>query len=691
MSESPPLLPDSLLNKNLAEIVRDKASSAFAEEWVGKQVDSYHLDSLIGTGTHGVVFRACRTQPYQQTVAIKLFPALKGQAEQSVRFREECQALADLDHPGIAKILTAGLTEDETPYLVMPLVEGIAIDDYVAKIGRAPRQIAELSRQLASAVAYAHERNVVHCDLKPDNILVDDNGQLTVTDFGLAIRVDRMQELTQRPSWVPGTVGYCAPEILTSRETATAAVDIYSVGAVIYKLLTGVAPNREGGWLDAMVATVNHRADPVVSLDSTVPTELATICNRCLARDPEARFGSAVELEAQIQKYLEDSPVRRAGHTKAAQTTILVVIGITILGVSAATLFNKSEPTTDLPPTQSTVAQNEEPLPEEEVERILTRIEASLLRPGAKDPAESGDFKAVFQSLKLASTELQTLLEKSPDNKKVRERAAIGYFLLGRAAHWLREGEYADENLARSEEMFRRLHRDYPDDGYMFDFFHTILVQATRAPDRERRDLLLLALGVITGLNEGPQENFDYKDALACTWAMLADVYVNENSMLFDFERGAPYAQDAFDLAVQTCESPDSLPLHRKHIMTSASMLSEIARFRGEPARSLKYAETAYVEAVRLHQALNVADTKNHIYDKSWKYAVALRNLRRFDEAETYLREAEQAAEELEKLDWPDAHYFPAQIKELRQSLVQMRDQPTDSGQLNGTEQDRDN
>jgi len=238
MSPESPQISESFLEASLPDLIRRETSRVWTKRWIGQQIESYHVEELLGSGTHGVVFRARRETPYNRTVAIKLLPSLQGQAKAS-QFKNECQALADLEHQSICQILTAGLTADGTPYFIMPLLNGSPIDDYVDKHPRDWLRIAELTRQLADAVAFAHRNGIVHCDLKPDNILVDVEGQVTITDFGLAVRVDEMHDLAQRPSWAPGTIGYAAPEILTSRQEASPAVDIYSLGAILYHLLTG--------------------------------------------------------------------------------------------------------------------------------------------------------------------------------------------------------------------------------------------------------------------------------------------------------------------------------------------------------------------------------------------------------------------------------------------------------------------
>ena len=665
MSKRDASLPSSFLGQSLAEIVRKKLASTLKVDWVGQQVGSYCIDSLIGTGAHGAVFRASRSEPYEQTVAIKLFPALRGQDDRSARFREECQVLADLDHQHIARILDANLTDDRTPYLVMPLIEGVSIREYVAQNQCSYEEIALLGSQLTRAVAFAHRHNVVHCDLKPDNILVDETGFVTVTDFGLAVRVDHTRDAVQPPSGAPGTIGYAAPEALTAPESAGLPVDVYSIGAVLYELLSGQPPHGEAMWLDAMIATVTYDPELVRARNPEVPLGLGAICDGCLKRNPSER-PRASDLEVQFDKVLENrSKQRGASRARSVRRIGVAALSAAII-VAVGVMTNQPEST---PITIGQLTQPAAPLPEEEVAKILKRIENDLLRPGTMDPSKPGDFPKLFRMLKQASSELSALLRQAPDNKKVRERAAIGYFLLGRAAHWVDEPTYADSSLARSEQMFRDLHRDYPNDGYMFDFFHTILVQSGRASDREERDLLLLALGVIEGLNDAPGADLDHKDALACTYALLADVYSMEGSELFDLEKAEPLAKRALRVAIETCESPGSIPLHRKQIMKANFILSKIARFREDLDKWLEYGETAYLESVRLDKALRIADTADQRFNLTKDYAVALVDAGRLQEAEKHIVEAEHLIPKLIKLQWRGADRYPAVVEELRASL----------------------
>lgn len=673
MSAKSPQNPASFLEESLPGLVRRQATQVWTKRWIGQQIESYLVEELIGTGTHGVVFRARRNTPYERAVAIKLLPNLQGQAK-ARQFQNECQTLADLEHACISQILTAGLTEDGTPYLIMPLLSGVPIDDYVEKYEGDWSRIADLARQLAGAIAFAHEKGVVHCDLKPDNILVDKNGQVTVTDFGLAVRIDEMDDLAQRPSWAPGTIGYAAPEILTSRNDASPSVDIYSLGAVLFRLLTGEPPHQTSGWLDALVSTVEERPKSVSLLNPRVPTGLAEICDRCLAKEPEHRHASAEELGRQLAAFVKSqaSNAQQLGVRRSFQNGIIILAVLASIFVLSFLIWPKQIGT--LLGWNKSSEVNPDPLSDQQVDWILRGIQEQLLRPGLKDPAEPGDFEETFETLKDAAKELDSLLAHAPMNKTVRHRAATGYFLLGRAAHWVNEGDYADRSLARSEQMFRELHADYPDDGFLFDFFHTVIVQATRAPPRETIELHLLGLEIIEGLRDAHPKNLDYSDAVACMLVLLAQDYTRENDPdPIDLEKAVPCARRAYELAKWTCSQPGSLPLHRKHIMTSTSILSEIARLRGDSAESLELAEIARSEAIRLDNALQIADTKDHQFDKTVKYSVALMNVGRLDEARAFAEEAHELARELRLLNWPNVDACDERVEDLAKSLRELQ------------------
>lgn len=208
---------------------------------VGRRVGVYRLIELVGQGGMGDVYRAERADgQYDKQVAIKFVRAGLDTAAILERFRNERQVLASLDHPNIARLLDGGTTEDGIPYLVMELIEGTPIDQYCDAEKLAITERLRLFLQVASAVQYAHQHLVIHRDIKPGNILVTKEGVPKLLDFGIARILD--PAISPQVTVVnPMTPEYASPEQVRG-EPVTTATDVYSLGVVLYQLLTGRSP-----------------------------------------------------------------------------------------------------------------------------------------------------------------------------------------------------------------------------------------------------------------------------------------------------------------------------------------------------------------------------------------------------------------------------------------------------------------
>ncbi|HST12998.1 MAG TPA: serine/threonine-protein kinase, partial [Terriglobales bacterium] len=222
--------------------------SALADSWVGRRIGAYQIVDLIGEGGMGSVYRGVRAdEQYEKQVAIKVVRQGLGTAFALAQFRAERQILANLDHPHIARLLDGGTTDTGLPYLVMELVEGEAIDRYCNVHKLAVDDRLRLFLRVCSGVQYAHQHLVIHRDLKPGNILVTADGTPKLLDFGIAKILD--------PGTAPGgseptlnmmrmlTPEYASPEQVRG-EVVTTASDVYSLGVVLFRLLTGQHPFR---------------------------------------------------------------------------------------------------------------------------------------------------------------------------------------------------------------------------------------------------------------------------------------------------------------------------------------------------------------------------------------------------------------------------------------------------------------
>ncbi|HZW32039.1 MAG TPA: protein kinase, partial [Isosphaeraceae bacterium] len=260
-------------------------------------------------------------------------------------FRIEAEAVATLDHPHIVPLLEAGAL-GPLLYYTMKLIDGEDLQSCLARFQDQPKAIARLTAQVAEAIHHAHQRGVLHHDLKPSNILVDQRGAPHVIDFGLAHRLGAGTDLAAtQPKG--GTPSYMAPEQIAGR--ATIASDVYSLGAILYELLTGSPPFRGRSPKETLHAVSQLRASPPSEQNPRVDRDLETICLKCLEKDPEARYASARDLAEELNRWLRGesiltrpaSPARRLvkwARRRPAIAAMIVVVGlVSTLGLGGIT------------------------------------------------------------------------------------------------------------------------------------------------------------------------------------------------------------------------------------------------------------------------------------------------------------------------------------------------------------------
>jgi len=338
--------PPSTIGTSQGSTIRNAAASPP----ISQEFGDYVLLEEIAHGGMGIVYKA-RQKKANRIVALKMI--LSGQLageEEVKRFYTEAEAAANLDHPCIVPIYDVGDVAGQH-YFSMGFVAGKSLKDRVKDGPLPPREAAELLKMIADAVAYAHENGVIHRDLKPANVLLDQDDRPRITDFGLAKQLEADSDLTATGQ-IMGTPSYMPPEQAAGKtDQVGPAADVYSLGAVLYELLTGRPPFQAAHVIDTLRQVLDREPVALRRLNRGIPGDLETITLKCLGKEAERRFPSARELCDDLSRFLHGQPIsaRRTSppmrawkwcrRNRAIAAAVFTIVMLLIVGTSILTLI----------------------------------------------------------------------------------------------------------------------------------------------------------------------------------------------------------------------------------------------------------------------------------------------------------------------------------------------------------------
>jgi serine/threonine protein kinase len=547
-------------------------------EGPGTIIGNYKLVRLIGEGGFGSVFMAQQEEPVKRLVALKIIKLGMDTRQVVARFEAERQALALMDHSNIARVFDGGSTESGRPYFVMELVKGVAITEYCDREKLKTRQRLELFLQVCQATQHAHQKGIIHRDIKPSNVLVtvlDDKPVPKVIDFGIAKAID--QQLTERTLFTEfrqmvGTPQYMSPEqAQMGRSDIDTRSDIYSLGVLLYELLTGSTPfdakslreaafdeirriireveppkpsTRLSSMGDELRSVGEHRQVDGWKLAKSIRGDLDWLVMKCLEKDRARRYDTASSLLLDVQRYLENEPitarppsstyrfgklVRRNKLAFGAATAVILAIVIG-MGLAAAGLFRANR--------EGRRAEAALALADDNFREARAAVDDLLRISDERLKDQPGVEGLRTELMKAAIDRYEPFLARPIADPAPREELARLYARYGQAI--LQRSEIQDQSVMAELEKARMLQeqllQEYPRDRSLrMDLGWTLILEEWRPhtapplPDQAGRH----AIEVFSSLAaDDPKDPFARDDLIWALWRLVEIVKSPEAAQL---------------------------------------------------------------------------------------------------------------------------------------------------------------
>ncbi len=627
----------------------------------GSQIGAYKLLEQIGEGAFGVVFMAEQLQPVRRKVALKVLKPGMDTKQVVARFAAEQQALALMDHPNIAKVLDAGETASGRPYFVMELVRGVAITEYCDANKLSPPVRLAMFVEVCRAVQHAHMKGIIHRDLKPSNIMVtllDGVPAPKVIDFGVAKAIDA--PLTERTLFthfaqIVGTPLYMSPEQaeMSGLDIDTRS-DVYSLGVVLYELLTGSTPfdrerfrtvgidevrriirEEEPLRPSAMISTLAAEAQSTVAerrrseprhLVQSLRGDLDWIVTKCLEKDRNRRYAAASDLAADLQRHLDDEPVlarppslgyRFRKFAKRNKVGLAIAVALSLLGVLslAGLVINNRMIARERDQKDEALSRvvEEKRRADQNLSRAREAVKEYLLRSSENPRLQQGDFQDLRKELlETALPFYEEFVRQQHADVELEAERARAYDDLAFLRHQTGDWDAALREQKQAETIFRRLVNEYPDRpelqqqlAEVLNNHGSVLQIVGRLPEAEaaHREALEMTDQLVAA---HPQEG-SYRDSLA---RMTGNVGV----LLKDtgrFDDAETMLRKAVELREElAAEVPERLELRGQAAQAWTNLGAVLSlQQRNDDAeqaylRSLELLDPATLESLRSSQAL---------------------------------------------------------------------------------------
>jgi serine/threonine-protein kinase len=464
-----------------------------------KDFGDYELLEQIGQGGMGVVFRA-REKTLHRVVALKMI--LAGQLasrDQVRRFQIEAEQGGTLDHPNIVPIYHVG-EESGQHYFTMKLIEGGPLREHINRLKGDPRAAAQLMATVAYAIHYAHQHGVLHRDIKPGNILLDSQSQPHVTDFGLAKHLGGGDEAITLSGALLGTPSYMSPEQASCPKQLTTASDVYSLGAVLYELLTGRAPFKGTGTFETIDQVLHREPAPPHTLNPKVPRDLETICLHCLAKDPKRRYATAEGLARDLERYLAGEPIRARPvgllersvkwvQRRPAVASLILVSGLAVFALSVGGWWYNVRLHSALQTAESnaTKAEQQSQLVKDSFAKRVAVVDDFLIRMDGRLANQSGMESIRLEFLQEFLQLSQSLMAEQQTNVSARKQTASVYRRIGDLWSESRHFQQAEGAYRQAIDLFTKLAADFPQSAEYRDELAVTHAHRARLLDARQR------------------------------------------------------------------------------------------------------------------------------------------------------------------------------------------------------------